>query len=53
MMKMQGDFARQSFDKMVAEASRGTEAMMKLFGEITQPISNRVALAADKMKVGG
>ncbi len=50
-LKLQGDFARASFDKMVAETSRGTEAMLKLAGEVAQPISNRVALAADKMKV--
>lgn len=49
--KLQGDFMRSSFEKMVTEASRGTEAMLKLAGEVAQPISNRVALAADKMKV--
>ena len=50
-MKLQGDFVRQSFDAMVAETSRQTEAMLKLAGEVAQPISNRVALAADKVKV--
>ena len=49
--KLQGDFARTAFDKMVAETSRGTEAMLKLAGEVAQPLSNRVALAADRMKV--
>lgn len=51
MMKLQGDFARQSFDKMVAQTSTSTETMLKLAGEIAQPISNRMAIAADKMKV--
>lgn len=50
-MKLQSDFMRQSFDALVAEASRNTEAMLKLAGEVAQPISNRVALAADKVKV--
>jgi len=50
-MKLQGDFVRQSFDAMVAETSRQTEAMLKLVGEVSQPISNRVALAADKVKI--
>lgn len=50
-MKLHGDFMRQSFDALVAETSRGTEAMLKLAGEVAQPISNRVALAADKVKV--
>jgi phasin family protein len=49
--KLQGDFMRSSFEKIVAETSRGTEMMLKMAGEVAQPISNRVALAADKMKV--
>ena len=52
-MKLQSDFMRQSFDAIVAETSRNTEAMLKLAGEVVQPISNRVALAADKVKMGG
>lgn len=50
-MKLQGDFLRQMFDSMVAETSKNTETMLKLAGEVAQPISNRVALAAEKMKV--
>ena len=50
-LKLQGDFARASFDRMVAETSRSTEAMLKLAGEVAQPISNRVALAVDHFKV--
>ncbi|GAM01468.1 phasin family protein [Sphingomonas parapaucimobilis] len=49
-MKLQSDFARSSFDSMVAETSRSTEHMMKLAGEIAQPLSNRLAVAAEKMK---
>ena len=50
-MKLQADFARQAFDAMVAQTSRSTEASLKLAGEVAQPISNRVAIAADKMKI--
>lgn len=50
-LKLQGDFMRTSFDRMVAETSRTTETMLKLAGEVAQPISNRVALAVDKFKV--
>jgi phasin family protein len=50
-MKLQADYARQAFDAMVAQTSRSTEASLKLAGEVAQPISNRVALAADKMKI--
>ena len=51
LFKLQSDFARSAFDAFVAETSRSTEAALKLAGEIAQPISNRVALAADKIKV--
>jgi len=51
LFKLQSDYARASFDAFVAEASRSTEAALKLAGEIAQPISNRVALAAEKIKV--
>ncbi|MDR6144486.1 phasin family protein [Sphingomonas sp. SORGH_AS870] len=49
-MKLQSDFARSSFDSLVAETSRSTEHMIKLAGEIAQPLSNRFAVAAEKMK---
>ena len=49
-VKLQGDFLRQSFEKMVAETSRNAESMLKLVGEVGQPLSNRVAMAMDKAK---
>ena len=50
-MKLQSEMIRQSFDQMVQQSSRSTETVMKLAGEVAQPISNRMAIAADKMKV--
>lgn len=50
LFKMQGDFMRTSFDAMVAETSKSTEAMLKLAGEAVQPISNRFAVAVEKVK---
>ena len=50
-MKLQADYARGLVDAMIAETSRSTEAMLKLAGEVAQPISNRMAIAADKMKI--
>jgi len=50
-MKLQSDFVRTAFDNLVAETSKNTEAMLKLAGDIAQPISNRVAVAAEKIKV--
>ncbi len=49
-MKLQSDYVRQSFDALVAETSRSTEQVLKLAGEVVQPISNRFAVAAEKMK---
>lgn len=48
--KAQGDYVRTSVDALVAETSRSTEAALKLAGEIAQPIQNRFALAAEKVK---
>jgi len=49
--KLQSDFFRGAFDSYVAEASKATEAVIKLAGEAAQPISGRVALAAEKAKI--
>ncbi len=49
--KLQSDFARSSFDAMVAQTSKSTEKMIKLAGEVAQPISNRASLAAEKIKI--
>ncbi|KQS05084.1 hypothetical protein ASG11_01600 [Sphingomonas sp. Leaf357] len=49
--KLQSDYARSAFDSLVAQTSKNTEAMMKLAGEVAQPISNRVAIAVEKVKI--
>ena len=49
-VKLQGDYVRQQFDAMVAETSRSTETMLKLAGDAAQPLSNRFAVAAEKVK---
>ncbi len=50
-MKLHGDYTRSMFDTMVAQTTRSTELVIKLASDISQPISNRVAVAADKMKM--
>lgn len=50
LFQLQSDFAKASFDSAVAEASRLSEAWLKIAGDIAQPISNRYALAAEKIK---
>jgi phasin family protein len=48
--KLQGDYVRTAFDQLVAETSRSTEAMLKLAGEVAQPLSSRMAVMADKAR---
>ena len=47
-LQLQGDFARASFDRMVAETSKLTETMVKLAGEAFQPLSNRASANAER-----
>lgn len=48
--KLQNDFAKTQFDSLIAEASKMSETMVKIFGDVAEPISSRVAVAADKVK---
>ena len=48
-LQLQGDFARSSFDRLVAESSKLTESMVKLAGEAIQPISNRASVSAERI----
>lgn len=48
--KLQSDFMRGAFDSYVAEASKTTEAVLKLAGDAAQPLSNRFAVAVEKVK---
>jgi phasin family protein len=48
--KLQSDYARSAFDNMVAESSKMSEAVIKLTGEVAEPITSRVAVAADRVK---
>jgi len=50
LFQLQSEFAKASFDSLVAEASRVSEALMKVAGDVAQPISNRYAIAAEKIK---
>jgi phasin family protein len=47
-MQLQGDFARASFDRAVAETSKLTESLVKLAGEAFQPLSNRASANAER-----
>jgi len=47
-LQLQGDFARASFDRAVAETSKLTESLVKLAGEAFQPLSNRATANAER-----
>ena len=50
LFQLQSEFARTAFDSAVAESSKLSESLMKLAGEIAQPLSSRLAVAAEKVK---
>jgi phasin family protein len=47
-LQLQNDFARASFDRLVAESSKLTESFVKLAGEAFQPLSNRASANAER-----
>lgn len=48
--QLQSEFARTAFDQMIAETSKNSETLLKVAGDVFQPISNRFAVAAEKFK---
>ena len=47
---LQSELAKTSLDALVGEASKFSESYLKLIGEIVQPLQNRYAVAAEKVK---
>jgi phasin family protein len=50
LFKLQSDFMKTSFESAVAESTKVTEAWLKLAGDVAQPLSNRFAVAVEKVK---
>lgn len=50
LFQLQSEYVRTAFDTFVAQASKNSETVLKLAGEVVQPLSNRFAVAADKIK---
>ena len=50
LMQLQSDFAKTQFDEAVAQYSKMTEMMVKLAGEVMEPMQNQMAVATDKLK---
>ncbi len=46
---LNADFAKQSFDKLVAEGTRLSEMSIKVTSEAFEPIGNRVNVAVEKL----
>ena len=49
--KLQGEIVRRNFDAAVAAGSKNSEAVVKLAGEAFAPLSSRVSLAVEKVKL--
>ena len=50
LLKLQGDFARAAFDSAVAESARFSEALVKLAGDVVEPINSRYTVATERVK---
>ena len=48
--RLQSEFARTQFDSLVGETSRLSETVIKLAGDIAEPLAGRYTVAADKVK---
>lgn len=50
MFRVQSDFARSAFDQLVAESARVSETMVKMTGDVVEPITSRYSVAAERLK---
>ena len=48
--RLQSEFAKTQFDAVVAESSKLSEAVLKLAGEVAEPITSRYSVAAERVK---
>ena len=50
LFRLQSEFAKTQFDSMVAESSKVSETVLKLAGEVFEPLSSRYSVAAERVK---
>jgi phasin family protein len=50
LFRLQGEFVRGQFDAFVAESAKMSEAMIKLAGDVAEPLTSRYTVAAQKVK---
>ncbi|MDQ8756038.1 phasin family protein [Sphingosinicella sp. LHD-64] len=48
--KLQSDYARSAFDAAVAESAKVSEAVLKIAGDVAEPITSRYSVAAERVK---
>lgn len=48
--RLQSDFARSQFDGFVSESSKLSETMIKLAGDVAEPLASRYSVAAERVK---
>jgi len=48
--RLQTEFVRSQFDNSVAETSKLSEVMIKLAGEVAEPMTNRATVAAERVR---
>ncbi|MFT3967207.1 MAG: phasin family protein [Sphingobium sp.] len=48
--QLHSELVTSTFDTLAAETAKTSEAVLKLVGEISQPLSNRYAVVSDKLK---
>lgn len=48
--RLQSDYAKNAFDSYVSEGAKVSEALVKLAGEVAEPITSRYSVAADRVK---
>ena len=48
--QLQSEFFSSAFDSMASEASKSSEALLKLAGDVVQPLSSRAAAVSEKVK---
>lgn len=50
LFKLQGDYARAAFDAAIAESARVSETVLKIAGDVAEPITSRYTVAAERVK---
>jgi phasin family protein len=50
IFRLQSDYARSAFDAMISQSARVSETVVKMTGEVAEPITSRYAVAAERVK---